>query len=623
MPRCHSTLFVLALSAFLSGTVSAQSAATPEAETPAATFKLNVRTVLVDVVVTDKKGKSIPGLRKEDFQVFEDGKPQAISFFEPNFAADASAASAAPPPALPPNTFTNLPSVAPTEAVNVLLMDGLNTPVADQAYTHKQMVKYLATIPPGIRIGVFLLSERLRIIQGFTQDSAVLRASIARLAANPNTSPLLPTPAGTAAEGNAVNLIMQESIQNGSVQMAAMAAALQQFQDQQASFESNERTIMTLDSLQQIARYLSGIPGRKNLIWFVSAVPQCLAAITSESELINAGCPYEEKYEKTLVMLADARVSIYPISAGGLQTDAIYDPGAPPASTSVGAAGSGSVNSNPSAPSVPSVAPFQQLIAAQAASLNSDASQRALAQMQMDQLAQATGGKAIYERNDLKDAIVEDVDNGSRYYTIAYTPENRKEVGKEHKIQVKAGSGDYKLTYRRSYLEETPKELKAAEAAPAKDALRPLMDRGMPDFTQLRYRMRVEPAAPQPAADAPRAGDNAALPAPLTRYTVNFSLATDGLILVPGPDGVRRGRIEVALIAYSQGGKLLNWEARFIGLAVKPEQMALAESSGIPFHFDIDVPPGDVYLRTGIYDTSSSRAGTLEIPLTSITVASK
>jgi hypothetical protein len=149
------------------------------------------------------------------------------------------------------------------------------------------------------------------------------------------------------------------------------------------------------------------------------------------------------------------------------------------------------------------------------------------------------------------------------------------------------------------------------------------MDRGMPNFTELSYRVKVEPAATQPAPDAPRAGDNSALAAPFTRYSVNFSLATDGLTLVPGPDGVRRETIEVALVAYSQAGKPLNWEARPIRLTIRPEQMQFAESSGIPFHFDIDAPPGDVYLRTGIYAASSSRAGTLEIPLSSITVSGK
>ena len=189
----------LAICFQLCATLYSQNAPAPETETPLTTLKLNVRTVLVDVVVTDKDNRAVPGLQKEDFQVLEDGKPQTISFFEPNFASDASAASSASGSRLPQNTFSNIPPVPPNNSVNVLLMDGLNTQLADQANVHKQMVRYLANIPPGIRIGVFLLSERLRIIQGFTQDSGLLRSSIAKFAANPNTSALLPTASSTAA----------------------------------------------------------------------------------------------------------------------------------------------------------------------------------------------------------------------------------------------------------------------------------------------------------------------------------------------------------------------------------------------------------------------------------------
>jgi hypothetical protein len=81
---------------------------------------------------------------------------------------------------------------------------------------------------------------------------------------------------------------------------------------------------------------------------------------------------------------------------------------------------------------------------------------------------------------------------------------------------------------------------------------------------------------------------------------------------------VRRGSVEIAMVAYDQQGKALNWQVRFLGLAIRPEQNAIAQTSGIPLHFDFDLPPGDVYLRTGIYDASTSKAGTLELQLNSV-----
>ena len=623
MPDFHSPFLRLALSALFAAPLlplAAQTQAAPgqDSDAPAATLKINVRTVLVDVVVTDNGNKAIPGLSKDDFQVLEDGKPQQVTFFEQHFA-DTSAADTVARTSLPPGTFTNVPPVAPNDAVNLLLMDGLNTPLADQANVHKQMVKYLASLPPNLRIGVFLLSEKLRIIQGFTQDSAVLRASIARLAANPSTSALLQTSATTAAMDAPVNIILTKAIEAGSTQLADMASGLQQFEDEQTFFETNERNVLTLDALQQIARYLSGVPGRKNLIWFVGSIPQCLAAMTSESELTVGGCPYEDKYAKTIAMLADARVSIYPIDASGLQPDSVYDAAAPPASATMGASGTGATAPNVTAQ--PNSSFIQELNSAQQSSMLNDYQNRSLAHMQMDHLAQMTGGQAIYERNQLSAALAKDIDNGSRYYTLAYTPSNRKEMGKERKIEIRSASGNYKLSYRKGYFEDNPKDLKAVEKAVSGDPLRPLMDRGMPNFTELRYRMKVAPLSPQPAANSPHAGDNGEMFGPYIRYTVNFNLATDGLTLVPGADGVRRGTVEVALVAYSQAGHPLDWEVRSIGLAIKPELYAAAQASGIPFHLDIDAPPGDVYLRTGIYDGSSSRAGTLEIPLSAVNLA--
>jgi len=624
MPLRRSFLSRFALFSFVAVPLFAQTAPPPDAGNPAATLRVNARSVVVDVVVTDRNGNAITGLPKEDFQVFEDGKPQTLTFFEPHAGAPAIAPEALPsqaPPPLPPNTFTNVPAAVPSDSVNVLLMDALNTPMQDQTYVHKEMVKYLANIPPGIRIGVLLLSNRLRIVQGFTEDGAALRAAIARSAANPTESALLPV----AGETNLIQTAVSEAASMGpstgnsgagaAAQGAASADSLQSFLDQQTQFEANERIEMTLEALQQIARYLAGIPGRKNLVWFSSSIPLTLFA-TAAGNSAGTGTsnpsgdsPYYEKVKMTVNLLAKAQVSVYPIEAAGLAPDPIVDVSGPPITAMVSSGDAGT----------------QGKLATQhqVTTMQTGTQDRNLNHATMDQLARDTGGKALYNLNSLSESLAEAIDNGARYYTVAYTPTNRSEDGKARKIEIKLTSGKYNLAYRRGYFADTPKELRAAETAAVKDPLRPLMDRGMPNFTELRYRINVTPANPQPAADAARAGNNAALKAPFTRYGVNFVLTTEGLSLDPGPDGVRHGKIEVALVAYSHDGKPLNWSVRFVGLAVKPEQYEMAQKSGIPFHLDIDAPPGDIYLRTGIFDMTASRAGTLEIPLNAITIAAK
>jgi|SRR5215831_8451806 len=112
------------------------------------TFKAKARLVLVDVVVTNNKGEPVTGLEKEDFEVLEDGKPQSVSNFEEH--------KGAPPmqiklPPMPPNVYTNFPLVQTADSVNVILLDALNTPMSDQVYVHRQMIKYVKTISADTR----------------------------------------------------------------------------------------------------------------------------------------------------------------------------------------------------------------------------------------------------------------------------------------------------------------------------------------------------------------------------------------------------------------------------------------------------------------------------------------
>ncbi|MGA8087627.1 MAG: VWA domain-containing protein [Terracidiphilus sp.] len=580
----------LTLLAIISTTIAPTCASAQAANNlpPAPPLQINVRNVLVDVVVTDKKGSAVPNLHKEDFEVLENGKPQAIEYFEPHFPS--ASAPAQPAPSLPPNTFTNVPNAPPNQAINLLLMDALNTTTQDQAYARQRIVKYLGTIPPGLRIGVFLLGDRLRIIQGFTDDSTLLRTSVERLAGNPVAVAMEATPNELASQSTALNGLYTMTADpggpgaNGGAQLAQMIGNIQDFLATSANEQKNQQLLITLDALQAIAHYVADIPGRKNLVWFVGSVPLCFPDT----------CPYLDEVKKTIDALAAARVSVYPIDATGI-------PAVP--NSDISGAGNNQAGSLAPGATLPDgvsapTTPYFGLIST-------------------ENWANATGGRAMHN-NDLKGALAEDIQNGSSYYTLAYTPTDPREIGRERKIAVQLKEEGYKLSYRRSYFERTSAEIKANAAQPMKDPLRPLMDRGMPSFSDLHFRLNVEPVADNAPAGAPPNGDNPALKPPLNHYTVRFFLSLQNLNLIESADGTRRAPVEVALIAYSQRGESLNWLVRSVNLAIRADQWAFAESNGIPFHFDFDMPPGDVYLRAGVYDASTERAGTLEVPVAAI-----
>jgi VWFA-related protein len=104
------------------------------------TIKSEVQLVMVDVVVTSGNGRLVGGLRREDFQVAEDGGSQTISFFEEH-KGTTPAIIALPP--MPPNVFTNYPTIKKTDSVKMFLLDALNTQNPDQAFVRGEMARYL------------------------------------------------------------------------------------------------------------------------------------------------------------------------------------------------------------------------------------------------------------------------------------------------------------------------------------------------------------------------------------------------------------------------------------------------------------------------------------------------
>ena len=175
-------MFLRSTFLFLASTAIAASAQLQNPVVPTPTLKARVRLVVVDVVVINNKGEPVPGLKKEDFEVLEDGKPQTVSVFEEHKGALPKQIKLPP---MPPNVYTNFPVTLAADSINVILLDALNTPTSDQSYVHSQMLKYLQTIPPGTRVAIFTLASRLRMLQGMTTDSTQLLAAIYSEKANP------------------------------------------------------------------------------------------------------------------------------------------------------------------------------------------------------------------------------------------------------------------------------------------------------------------------------------------------------------------------------------------------------------------------------------------------------
>ena len=152
------------------------------AQTPAPpaapTIKTRAQIVIVDVVVTDKNQNPVHNLKQSDFNVLEGNTPQTISHFEEHIYPNPKAPPAEHLPAMPPGVFTNFTSVPPGDALNIILLDTLNTPMLDQTYVHSQLKQYLNTAKPGVRTAIFGLTSHLILLQGFTTDPEILKSIV-------------------------------------------------------------------------------------------------------------------------------------------------------------------------------------------------------------------------------------------------------------------------------------------------------------------------------------------------------------------------------------------------------------------------------------------------------------
>lgn len=540
-------------------------------QSDATLLKSTTRAVVVDVLVTGSGAEPIGKLTQKDFLVFEDGKQQRIDFFEEHSSAGKQSVADFPP--LPPHVFTNQPAVAPDDAVSVLLLDNLDTEQSDQVQARKNVAAFLANLEPGMRVAIYTLNARLQLLQGFTANRDGLRAAIESKAAIPQKNLNMPSRNDMLEDKEAL------SMAGDAQSRTAEERSLREY----AGMQQSQQATLTLTALQQLARALTAIPGRKNLVWFASTFPLSLFPEGDNRSALVAfhGHELPGALRDTVNLLTTARVALYPVSARGIMED-----------RTMNADSGGQPNGDD----------FEQHPFKESAAIRANTAI-------MNQLATDTGGRAIYTTNDVGAALSKDVQNSAQYYTLAYTPTNTKTDAAFRSIEVKLATGKYKLAYRRGYFADAGP---ATAAKVPSDPLAPLLTPGLPNATQIVYRIRVTPQPP-PAAEAPRAGGNAKLTGQVTRYKVEFMIPTDRLSFTTSQTGTHDAKIRLAIVGYGPDGKPANWTGGAMNLSLDDASFSKAQRTGIVAPMEIDLPKADLSLSTGIWDTSSLHAGTLQV----------
>jgi len=263
MPLRCLALLILGLTASLTA-VSQQPAQQPEQQpTPSAnsqqpgyTLHQDVRIVLTDVTVTDKKGNIVHGLPASAFRVSIDKDPRPLlSFEEHNLAPTAIAAA----PVAGADTYSNEFLLHLPPVLNIVVLDTSNLGITQQMYLAYEFNNFLKQLPTDQPIAIYgRTGEHLVLVQNFTADHTLLTAASAKI------MPHLPIAHDPASD---------------------------------------------LSLLYDLALQLTQIPGHKNVLWFSGGTPLPIGPVVGENP---------DDLRKVYDQLEAARTAVYPIDARGL-----------------------------------------------------------------------------------------------------------------------------------------------------------------------------------------------------------------------------------------------------------------------------------------------------------------
>lgn len=504
---------------------------TPSAASPSSTvLRATTRLVVVDVVATDSKGEPVLDLTADDFTVLEDGKPQKISGFSFKRGNTATAASGGSSN----GAFSNAPRFNNVTSINVILLDGINGDFAGYAYGRDQLLKFLDTGTLTQPTALYALEQKLTLLHDFTTDTTELKA------------------------------LVKEFKPKGPVHVQDVYSAASPFSARKPSSSTTVNTMdVTITGLNSLARALAGYPGRKNLIWvsagfpitlfpeiiYDEATPFCRPACGNPNNLtaaqnpsfgVGAGKDFTEAVDKTANALMNAQVAVYPIDESGLQKDNNLN----------------TVNT-------------------------------------MRSLADRTGGKAFYNRNDIEVGIRTSLEDGSTYYTLEYYPENKTWDGKFRVIQIK-GRSSVGLRYRQGYYALDPllqsKDADKTLARNFSDAL----SLDSPSATGVVFRAGIAPASTK-----------------TQQVTVNFAIDPHTLAFQHKDDGLEHGLLSCAVAAFSEKGSLVKEEITNVTAAMKADEFEkMMKGQQFPCTRTIELKPGSYNLTLGVVDRNSRLMGT-------------
>jgi VWFA-related protein len=545
------------------------------------------RLIQLSVIVQNKKGKPITGLKKEDFAVFDEGQAQNVAFFT------AELPTPAPAHPLPPGVFTNRFDLKGQDpgAVTIVLFDALNTSVEDQAYVRQQIIHFLQSLKPQDRVAVYALTTQLIVLREFTQDATELVKAVRAF-----------QPKSTAAYDASTTVPVDLVGMTGDTDWAGFQAALNNANAMIADQDTLNRVGTTVGAFEAIANHVAAIPGRKSLVWVSGGFPIQIGvgnigapsnaaagletadthdpramAGRGESQPVGGSdsmnqLPGSNRESGALTpdvseaarALNRVNIAIYPVDAKGVEIDSGMTAGMRSGSSALGSAF------------------FNRQDTRDSSRL----------------LADRTGGEAFFGSNDIRDAMRRAFDDGRYAYTIGFYPEHGQWNGEFRELKVKVKGSGARLRYRRGYFAfaDKPSDAEAVVNVDLQEAARSPLE-----STSLGMIVSGKPVGA------------------LSERNVALRIGVDvKQFLLQEVDGHQKGSLDLLFVQRNAAGAMVSADKQHVDLNMDPTEYERFTRVGMVLGRHVTVLPQSEEFRVLVRDTGSGSVGSVSMPVSAI-----
>lgn len=579
MRKIFVSILLLILTAAITGAQTLPQSKPQQQETGTEDIvRISTALVQTDVVVTDKNDQIIPDLKREDFELYENGRKQDIKFMEFVSVNTGRRTEGERPTALPagaeiPRDLT----AGELKRVIAFVVDDLTIPFEDMPTVRKMLTDFVNNeMREGDLVAIVRTVGGKGLLQQFTSDKQLLRRAIAALNVTTNPFMAFNNPAAerlTSAPATPTSESGGEMADIGAEEMGAANLS-----DPNDDVQRLFRGLMSLTTANFVVDSLKEIPGRKSLVLVSGGIPIF--------DVSSTGSVYSN-VTYLLNHLADnaarAGVVINTMDPRGLKASTgVASFTTTPAKSALGAEdptfGRGGGSDEIFGPPLAGAAEH----------------------LGLETVANATGGVNVVNTNNFKAGLDRVLARSSGYYLLAYTPAEKFD-NKFRKIEIKVKRANTKVYSHSGYIARETREANAPttkEGVIAAAAKSPLARRDIDISANVILK-------PSPARNTGALGVHLLIDA----NKLNFTQTTDGKY---------QASFDVVGFIYDQLGKLRGGFSETVNTSLTPDDYKKALKTGLTYSANTELPPGYFQVRAAVREASTGNLGTIsryvEIP---------